>query len=86
MTSSTALPSSSTVASNLHAVVQDENQPPPLYGDASVDGGQEIRFSVEVTRIKNLPGLYSLDIRRMKGNLWGVQVRLPGAAGSVSAG
>ncbi|KAN0065466.1 hypothetical protein ACQY0O_001302 [Thecaphora frezii] len=44
--------------------------PPPLYGDASVDGGQEIRFSVEVTRIKNLPGLYSLDIRRMKGNLW----------------
>ncbi len=63
------LPSSSTVASNL-TVVQDENQPPPLYGDASVDGGQEIRFSVEVTRIKNLPGLYSLDIRRMKGNLW----------------
>ena len=44
--------------------------PPPLYGDASVDGGQEIRFSVEVTKIKNLPGLYSLDIRRMKGNLW----------------
>lgn len=65
---SSALPSSSTVASNL--VVQDENQPPPLYGDASVDGGQEIRFSVEVTRIKNLTGLYSLDIRRMKGNLW----------------
>ncbi|EST09166.1 Protein kinase domain protein [Kalmanozyma brasiliensis GHG001] len=64
------LPSSSTVASNLNVVVQDENQPPPLYGDASVDGGQEIRFSVEVTRIKNLPGLYSLDIRRMKGNLW----------------
>ncbi|CBQ69408.1 related to Serine/threonine protein kinase [Sporisorium reilianum SRZ2] len=68
MGASSALPSSSTVASNL--VVQDENQPPPLYGDASVDGGQEIRFSVEVTRIKNLPGLYSLDIRRMKGNLW----------------
>ena len=66
--SSAALPSSSTVTSQL--VVQDENQPPPLYGDASVDGGQEIRFSVEVTRIKNLPGLYSLDIRRMKGNLW----------------
>lgn len=65
---SSALVSSSTVASSL--VVQDENQPPPLYGDASVDGGQEIRFSVEVTRIKNLPGLYSLDIRRMKGNLW----------------
>ncbi len=62
------LPSSPTVASQL--VVGDENQPPPLYGDAAVDGGQEVRFSVEVTRIKNLPGLYSLDIRRMKGNLW----------------
>lgn len=62
------LPSSPTVASQL--VVGDENQPPPLYGDAAVDGGQEVRFAVEVTRIKNLPGLYSLDIRRMKGNLW----------------
>lgn len=68
--SPSAIPSSSTVASNLIMQQQDENQPPPLYGDASVDGGQEIRFSVEVTRIKNLPGLYSLDIRRMKGNLW----------------
>ncbi|KAJ1025885.1 hypothetical protein NDA16_002511 [Ustilago loliicola] len=69
---SATLPSSSTVASNMSMMQQpqDENQPPPLYGDASVDGGQEIRFSVEVTRIKNLPGLYSLDIRRMKGNLW----------------
>ncbi|PWN45792.1 Pkinase-domain-containing protein [Ceraceosorus guamensis] len=44
--------------------------PQPLYGEASVDGGQEVRFSVEVTQIKNLAGLYSLDIRRMKGNLW----------------
>ncbi|SNX86435.1 related to Serine/threonine protein kinase [Melanopsichium pennsylvanicum] len=66
---SVGLPSSaSTVGSGM--VIQDENQPAPLYGDASVDGGQEIRFSVEVTRIKNLAGLYSLDIRRMKGNLW----------------
>ena len=46
------------------------NNPTPLYGEASVDGGQEVRFSVEITKIKNLPGLYSLDIRRMKGNLW----------------
>ena len=67
---SSTLPSSATVTSNLGGAVHDENQPPPLYGDASVDGGQEIRFSVEVTRIKNLTGLYSLDIRRMKGNLW----------------
>lgn len=48
----------------------EEQMPPPLYGEPSVDGGQEVRFSVEVTRLKNLPGLYSVDIRRMKGNLW----------------
>ncbi|KAK0564987.1 hypothetical protein OC844_001441 [Tilletia horrida] len=51
--------------------LEDPNaMPAPIYGEASVDGGQEVRFSVEITRIKNLPGLYSLDIRRMKGNLW----------------
>lgn len=41
-----------------------------LYGESSVDGGQEVRFSVEITRLKNLPGLYSLDTRRLRGNLW----------------
>ncbi|KDN47959.1 Pkinase-domain-containing protein [Tilletiaria anomala UBC 951] len=46
------------------------NSLPTLYGEASVDGGQEVRFSVEITKIKNLPGLYSLDIRRMRGNVW----------------
>lgn len=48
----------------------DDPTPTPLYGETSVDGGQEVRFSVEITKIKNLPGLYSLDIRRLKGNLW----------------
>lgn len=48
----------------------EDQLPAPLYGEPSVDGGQEVRFSVEVTRLKNLPGLYSVDIRRMKGNLW----------------
>ncbi|CAO1634186.1 unnamed protein product [Parajaminaea phylloscopi] len=43
--------------------------PPTIYGEARVDGGQEVRFSVEITRIKNLPGLYSLDIRRLRGPL-----------------
>lgn len=42
----------------------------PVYGQASVDNGQEVRFSVEITRLQNLPGLYSLDIRRMRGNVW----------------
>ncbi|KAI8354755.1 hypothetical protein B0O80DRAFT_449624 [Mortierella sp. GBAus27b] len=42
----------------------------PLYGEEAIDSGEEIRFSIELCRIKNLPGLYSVDIRRMKGNLW----------------
>lgn len=42
----------------------------PLYGDSSEDGGQEIRFTVELTRIPTLHGLYSVDIRRVKGNVW----------------
>jgi protein-serine/threonine kinase len=63
--------SSQHVASGSSATANEADAfPNPLYGEASVDGGQEVRFSVEVTKIKNLPGLYSLDIRRMKGNLW----------------
>ncbi|KAG0253605.1 hypothetical protein BG011_006255 [Mortierella polycephala] len=42
----------------------------PLYGEEVIDSGEEIRFSIELCRIKNLHGLYSVDIRRMKGNLW----------------
>lgn len=43
----------------------------PIYGDASVDSGDEIRFSIELCKFKNLPGLYIVDIRRMRGNVWG---------------
>ncbi len=50
--------------------VGSQSQLPTQYGDATVDNGQEVRFSVEVTKIANLPGLYSLDVRRMKGNVW----------------
>ncbi|KAF9553577.1 hypothetical protein BGW38_009376 [Lunasporangiospora selenospora] len=42
----------------------------PLYGEDSIDSGEEVRFSIEVCRIKNLMGIYCVDIRRMKGNLW----------------
>lgn len=41
-----------------------------IYGDPVVDPGEEVRFSVEVCKIKNLPGLYIVDIRRMRGNVW----------------
>ncbi|KIK65001.1 hypothetical protein GYMLUDRAFT_56488 [Collybiopsis luxurians FD-317 M1] len=41
----------------------------PLYGDASEDVGDEVKFSVELTRLSGLNDTYSLDIRRLKGNL-----------------
>lgn len=40
-----------------------------VYGDPSQDVGDEVRFSVELTKIDRLEGTYSLDIRRLKGNL-----------------
>ncbi|KAF9221803.1 Pkinase-domain-containing protein [Gyrodon lividus] len=41
----------------------------PVYGDTTQDAGDEVRFSVELTRIDRLKDTYSLDIRRLKGNL-----------------
>ena len=41
----------------------------PVYGDKSADQGDEVRFSVELTRIDRLDDTFSLDIRRLKGNL-----------------
>lgn len=40
----------------------------PIYGPPN-DQGDEVRFSVEVTRIDRLDDLLSLDIRRLKGQL-----------------
>lgn len=41
----------------------------PLYGDSAQDAGDEVRFSVELTRLDRLNDTFSLDIRRLKGNL-----------------
>lgn len=41
----------------------------PIYGDTAQDAGDEVRFSIELTRIDRLKDTYSLDIRRLKGNL-----------------
>ncbi|KAJ7052434.1 CAMK/CAMKL/Kin4 protein kinase [Mycena amicta] len=40
-----------------------------VYGEPSEDAGDEVRFSVELTRIDRITDMYSLDIRRLKGNL-----------------
>lgn len=42
---------------------------PTIFGDQTEDQGGEVRFSVELTRLDRLDELYSLDIRRLKGNL-----------------
>lgn len=39
------------------------------FGDPSQDAGDEVRFSVELTRLDGLNDTISLDIRRLKGNL-----------------
>ncbi|ORY29559.1 hypothetical protein BCR39DRAFT_467332 [Naematelia encephala] len=42
----------------------------PLYGEHSVDAGDEVKFVIELCRIKNLPGLYLLNIKRLRGSVW----------------
>ena len=39
------------------------------FGDPTQDAGDEVRFSVELTRLDRLNDTFSLDIRRLKGNL-----------------
>ncbi|OZJ01682.1 hypothetical protein BZG36_05358, partial [Bifiguratus adelaidae] len=46
------------------------NQILPLYGDPSTDPGDEIRFAVELCKLKNFPNLYVVDLKRLRGNLW----------------
>lgn len=42
----------------------------PVYGDPQTDSGEEVRFMVEICRLKNLPGIYIVDISRLRGNVW----------------
>ncbi|GAA6019516.1 hypothetical protein JCM10207_003729 [Rhodosporidiobolus poonsookiae] len=48
-----------------------QQQPFPVYGgEKSADAGDEVRFVVELTRVKNLESLYCVDMKRMKGGPW----------------
>ncbi|RUP43297.1 hypothetical protein BC936DRAFT_137367 [Jimgerdemannia flammicorona] len=69
-TSSTSPVPSSTVSAQRNSSSKP-SATEALYGDPSIDPGDEIRFSVELCKIKNLTNLYIVDIRRMRGNLWG---------------
>ena len=42
---------------------------PTVYGDPNQDQGDEVRFYVELTKLDGLKDTYSIDIRRLKGNL-----------------
>jgi serine/threonine protein kinase len=41
-----------------------------IYGEPGIDSGEEIRFVIEVCKIRNLNNLYIVDIRRRKGSIW----------------
>jgi hypothetical protein len=41
-----------------------------IYGEQGIDPGDEVQFSVELSKIENLPGLYVVDIKRTRGNIW----------------
>ncbi|KAF9929774.1 hypothetical protein BGZ65_005645, partial [Modicella reniformis] len=68
-TSITSVPSNSAILTAAGGSTVNTG-PEPLYGEESIDSGEEVRFSIEVCRIKNLTGIYCVDIRRMRGNLW----------------
>ncbi|KAK9704085.1 hypothetical protein K7432_010401 [Basidiobolus ranarum] len=58
------------VTSSASAYGTPQIQPEPIYGDETVDPGDEISFVVEICRVKDFGNLYIVDIRRRKGNLW----------------
>ena len=47
----------------------DQQDSDGLYGPPAEDLADEVRFTVEVTRLAGLNDTYSVDIRRLKGNL-----------------
>lgn len=51
------------------AISPSELSPEPVYGDPTQDQGDEVRFYVELTKLDGLKDTYSIDIRRLKGNL-----------------
>lgn len=58
----------SSLAPSTSSLGPGPGMPVPFFGNE--DPGAEVRFTVEVSRIKGLPNLYTIDIRRLKGNLW----------------
>ena len=47
------------------------NHPRHPRSESDPDLSDELRFYVEIQRIKNLEGLYLVEFKRLKGNIWG---------------
>ena len=58
-----------TSVGNSSLVAEPSSPGETVYGDPTHDAGDEVRFSVELTRLDRLNDTFSLDIRRLKGNL-----------------
>lgn len=59
--------SSTTPVSTVVKPVENNNV---IYGEQGIDNGDEVQFSVELSKIENLPGLYVVDMKRTRGNIW----------------
>jgi protein-serine/threonine kinase len=72
--SSTHLPRSESALSEANMNSPRMSSPPttkePIYGEHSVDTGDEVKFNVELCKMRNLPGLYILTVKRSRGSAW----------------
>ncbi|CAE6394881.1 unnamed protein product [Rhizoctonia solani] len=57
------------VPTESEGTAQQQQLPEPIYGERNDDAQDEVRFFVELTRIDRLEDTYSIDVRRLKGNL-----------------
>ncbi|CAO3641291.1 unnamed protein product [Mucor hiemalis] len=62
--------STTTMPSKENALKKDDTAAHVIYGEQGIDNGDEVQFSVELSKIENLPGLYVVDIKRVRGNIW----------------
>lgn len=62
--------STTTTPGKENAHKKEDAGAPVIYGEQGIDNGDEVQFSVELSKIENLPGLYVVDIKRVRGNIW----------------
>ncbi|GAA5903165.1 uncharacterized protein JCM6883_002717 [Sporobolomyces salmoneus] len=87
MTTSVSQFSMLSLSNNLPPQPQAPVQPLPVYGgDKTADAGDEVRFVVELTRVKNLDRMYCVDIKRMKGGPWSYKHVYEQLLGSIELG